>query len=86
MKINSDQKGHWYKCKKEGCGEYVPLPDNLFDPDNESISIPAKCKSGHINVFKKLDALSPTRKWEVDRYFDVKDSRSNNMDYWDESK
>jgi hypothetical protein len=86
MNINSDQKGHWYKCKKEGCGGYVPLPDNLFDPDNESISIPAQCKAGHVNVFKKLDALSVTRKWEVDRYFDAKDSRSKIVAYWDESK
>jgi len=86
MNINSDQKGHWYKCKKERCGGYVPLPDNLFDPDNESISIPAQCKAGHVNVFKKLDALSVTRKWEVDRYFDAKDSRSKIVAYWDESK
>lgn len=86
MKINSDQIGHWYKCKKEGCRGYVPLPDNLFDPDNELISIPAKCESGHANMFKKFEALSPTRKWEVDRYFNARDSRSNIKAYWNGPK
>jgi hypothetical protein len=86
MKLNSDQKGHWYKCKKEECMEHVPLPDILFDLENELYSIPAKCKAGHISVFKKRDALSSTRQWEVDRYFDPKDFRSKIVCYWDESR
>jgi hypothetical protein len=82
MKFNSDQNGHWYKCKKSGCGEHIPLPDTIFDADYRVYSIPAECKAGHINVFKITDALSPTRKWKVDKYFSVKQSKSKIVVYW----
>jgi len=72
-KFNTNQAGHWYKCKNKTCNLMVPLPDKIFIENNYNGSFIAKCNCGHINIFMYSDAETQTEKWEVDKYFGIID-------------
>jgi hypothetical protein len=72
-KFNTNQAGHWYKCKNKTCNAIVPLPDKIFIENNYNGSFMAKCNCGHINIFMYSDAGTKTEKWEVDQYLGITD-------------
>ena len=82
--LNTSQKGHWYKCKNPKCDLLLPLPDKIFVGHEANEVFAAECKCGHLNTFNYSEAGDITKKWEVDKYFGIKDPRLKFIAHWEE--
>lgn len=81
--LDTSQKGHWYKCKNVTCDLRIPLPDKIFISLGPNKVVAAECKCDYFNAFNYSEAGDVTKKWEVDKYFGIKDPRLKFIVYWE---